>query len=461
MIQNKKYLAGLSFLTAIIFVSAFVVFTANIKATIAQVETRAEKEHRAKLEAELSGIIKEIEARRVILRDKQRESVSLERDIAILNTEAEKARLSIRARDISIGRLEDNIDEKSVVIDSLSKQIQRQRESLAELLRKMNELSGFTIVEVVLGNEGLSEFFLDIDSFTALKYSLNESFYELRGIREEAAEEKKQLERKQLEEVELRQLQRLEKRRVEANEAERKELLRATKGQEKKYQEIITARERDAAAIRAELFTLQGSEAIPFERALIYANRVSEKTGVRPAFLLGIIAQESNFGENVGQCLLTNKPNKGDGKGVNTGRIFTKVMKPTRDVDPFLDIVGRLGINPWDQVVSCPMSFGFGGAMGPAQFIPSTWIMYEKEIARLTGHNPPSPWNPETAFMAAGILLKDNGAGRGGYAAERLAALRYFAGWRNAEKPAFAFYGDGVMALARRQQRKIDIIEGN
>ena len=52
--------------------------------------------------------------------------------------------------------------------------------------------------------------------------------------------------------------------------------------------------------IKAELFTLRGTDAIPFEKALEFANIAFAKTGVRPAFLLGVIAEESNLGENVG-----------------------------------------------------------------------------------------------------------------------------------------------------------------
>ena len=52
----------------------------------------------------------------------------------------------------------------------------------------------------------------------------------------------------------------------------------------------------------------------------------------------------------------------------------------------------------------------------------------------------------------------DNGADRGSVSAERLAALRYFAGWRNAEKASYSFYGDEVMELTAKYQRQIDIL---
>lgn len=99
--------------------------------------------------------------------------------------------------------------------------------------------------------------------------------------------------------------------------------------------------------------------------------------------------------------------------------------------------------------------------MGPAQFIPSTWVLYEERISRATGHNPPNPWDPYDAFMASAILLMDNGADALTAKAERLAALRYLAGWTNATKKAYAFYGDDVMELSEKYQRQIDILNNS
>jgi membrane-bound lytic murein transglycosylase B len=95
--------------------------------------------------------------------------------------------------------------------------------------------------------------------------------------------------------------------------------------------------------------------------------------------------------------------------------------------------------------------------MGPAQFMPTTWLIYKNKISEITGNNPPNPWNPQDAFVAASLLLKDNGAANGDYAAERKAALKYLAG-SNWNKSAYSFYGDDVMELANKYQNMIDII---
>lgn len=416
---------------------------AEILAVSAQTSGAEVQTYRAQLEANLAAIEKEIEVQQNILIKKQKEGVSLERDVAILDAQIEKAKLSIRARTIAIKNLDDDIGVKKSTINKYSIKIDRERESLAGLLRRTNELDSYSIVEVALSDKNISDFFGDLDAFQYIEDSVSASLGEIGSAKEKTEEEKAALEDKKSEESDLRRIQELEKKRIEADETEKKRILKETRGQEKVYQQVLKEKQQNAAAIRAALFTLEGSAAIPFEKALALAKIAGEKTGVRPAMILGVIAEESNLGANVG-------------KGT-----WSVDMHPTRDVPVFKDILARLGLDPDKMPVSKKVWYGYGGAMGPAQFIPSTWILYEEKIANLTGHRPPNPWDPGDAFMACAILMKENGADKQTLAAERLAALRYLAGWKNATKKSYAFYGDDVMALAAKYQKQIDILNGN
>jgi len=73
---------------------------------------------------------------------------------------------------------------------------------------------------------------------------------------------------------------------------------------------------------------------------------------------------------------------------------------------------------------------------------------------------PSNPYENLDAFIATGLLMRDNGANAQTYSAERLAALRYFAGWGNASNPAYAFYGDGVMGHAASIEEEMKILDG-
>jgi membrane-bound lytic murein transglycosylase B len=214
---------------------------------------------------------------------------------------------------------------------------------------------------------------------------------------------------------------------------------------------VLADRKKRATEIRAALFALRDSGEIPFGRALDYANVVSAKTGIRPAFLLAIFMQESSFGKNQGSCLLKNQQT-GAGVGANTGSVKAKVMNPTRDVPPFLLITQKLGLDPLNTRVSCPQEVGWGGAMGAAQFIPSTWVMFAKRIETALGVETADPWNARDAFMAAGMYLTDLGAKPSSYSAERDAACRYFSGSKCSKSSWAATYGSQVMSKAENIQ---------
>jgi peptidoglycan hydrolase CwlO-like protein len=417
--------------------------------TVDQRETR--------LRAELAAVEREIAAQQKILSEKQKETVSIERDVAILTAQINEAQLKIRAHNLTIERLSKDINVKSATIGELTQKIDSSKESLSQLLRKTNEYDRLGMVSVVLDRRDISEIFKDLDSFDSVKKSLHSLMNEVAEARDLTETERKQLDGKRSETAEARYQIEVQKKSVELKEAEKKRLLSLSKQEEANYKKVLNEREAQAAAIRSALFSLRDSAAIPFGTALQYAEQVSKSTGVRPAFLLAILTQESNLGQNVGSCYLTNATT-GDGKRITTGVAMPKTMNPTRDVPPFLQITKELGRDPYATRVSCPWDVGWGGAMGPSQFIGSTWMMYHAKIRTIVGATP-DPWNPLHAFTASSLFLKDLGADKQTYAAEREAALRYYAGG-NWNLPRNAFYGNEVMAKAAQIQSNIDILKG-
>jgi membrane-bound lytic murein transglycosylase B len=239
-----------------------------------------------------------------------------------------------------------------------------------------------------------------------------------------------------------------------------------TKGQEAAYNKLIQGKELKIAQISAQLFNLRDADGIPFGQALNYANIASQKTGVRPALILAILTQETNLGKNLGACYLRDY-STGDGVSVKSGQFKARTMSPTRDVNPFLEITRNLGLNPQAQKVSCwiPMyskgkAAGWGGAMGPSQFIPSTWNLFTKRIQKALNVPLANPWNPEHAILATSLYMSDLGAGTQTYSDEKNAACRYYSG-KKCSAGTGASYGAQVMAKAQNiQECMIDPILG-
>ena len=433
---------------AAVFISVVVfgLFSFWLPVNAEEINSDAVARRKKQLEEELIQLESQIGVYQATIEEKQKEATTFERDIAILNAQIDKAKVEIKARDLSINNLVDEINSRSRLIGNLIEKLDEEKLALAELIRRVNELDSAPLVEVVLAYKNLSDFFADSDNLESIQKAIQSSFDEIRQTKTTAEAEKEDLQNKKSEETELRSLQVLEKKREEETKAKKNDLLKLTKGKEQEYQKLLSSRQKDAATIRSQLFMLQGSPAIPFEKALEYAGAVSKITGIRPAFLLGVIAEESNLGANVG-----------------TGNWKTELAHYScaKQRDAFSNLTASLGLDPDLMPVSKKAWYGYcGGAMGPAQFIPTTWKLYADRISRITGHNPPNPWDPFDAFAAAALYLKDNGAISGNYTSERNAALKYLAGSRW-KKSAYAFYGDDVMALAQKYQEQINILGGS
>lgn len=457
--MNRFKLYGTFFLIFIGFISVNMHFINASELSDAQND-------RARLEAQLSQLEKEIAEKQKDLDNQKGQSASLSRDIGILNTKISQAKLDIQAKSLTIQKLGGEITKKSSTIEELTKKIEREKETLAQLIRKNREIDDMPVIALLLASESISDVYGDVETFSSIKKAIKESVDEIKNVRGVTEAEKKNLEEKRNKEADVKVALETTKKSVEKDQANQKVLLSISKNKEAEYSKLINERKAEATKIRARLFELAGGVqggGIQFGDAVRYAEYASKKTGVRTAFILGILKQETNLGKNVGLCFLSDAKT-GASRGINTGTIFPNGMKASRDVGPFLTITANLGLDPYNTRVSCPLAgvAGYGGAMGPSQFIPSTWQIFAKRIADNFGVRYANPWNPEHAIMATAVYLQDLGASNGGYTAESNAACKYYSGV-SCSHPTIknAFYATAVLSHASKIEDEIKFINEN
>lgn len=418
-------------------------------------------QQRLDLQQELAQVEAEQKQAAIELSNAQNKSASLARDIAVLDAKIRSAQLAIKAKNILIQSLGNDISKKVTLINNLEDRIDKGKETLSQILRKTNEVEDITIPELLLSTNTVTQFVTDLDRFEAVQEGLKQTFEELKSNKASTTAEKEALDNRRNSELDAKYEIQQQQKNIESNQAEKRQLLTLSKGAEKSYSKLIADKQARAAQIRSALFSLRDAAAIPFGQALQYATLASQKTGVRPAFILAVITQESNLGSNVGKCYVTNLQT-GAGINAKTGNAVSSVMSPTRDIPPFVQILNEIGGEPTKQVVSCPLNIGWGGAMGPAQFIASTWMLIKDRVASAVGiSGMPDPWNPAHAFMASAVYLGDLGAGAKTYTAERNAACKYYSGRSCGLVKGNTAYGNSVVSLADNIQRTmIDPLQG-
>jgi len=386
----------------------------------------------------------------------QSQARTLETEINGLNAQINQIQLTIRSLELSINQASAEISETESQVVDLENTALKHKAALAQFLKITYENDQKTLTEILLSNDNLSDFFNAINDVRANQENLQLTIEEIKTIKTELEEHQENLENKKSEFERLRGLEAIEKTGLDRTKKTKDSILKETKGQEKKFQELVQKSQKDIEKIREQLTFLQ-QHGIAAEDAVKYAQLAAISAGIRPAFLLAILEIESRLGQNVGT---------GNWKDdmyecyIRLATIYYPhrksyyLQRAETEKNAFFAIVNKLGINPDSVKVSREPNYGCGGAMGPAQFIPSTWLSYEEEVARLTGNNPPNPWSIEDAFTASAIKLARGGANTKTRAGENSAARAYIGGSTRCSSSICNYYANTVL-------RKADEIEKN
>ena len=382
----------------------------------------------------------------------QNQVSSLKKKISGLEYQINQGTLMVKDLNLQINDTQKSIDKTTVDIESAQEQVK----SILRSIYEQDKKSSF----VILLEGNLSDFFSNLaylESLNSKVSNLLESTTNLKSYLE-SQKEKIDTERGQVQKT--LQVQTLQKKQNEQNKKQQDALLKLTETQ---YQQQLKEKQdvdKNAAAIKARIFDIVGvSKAPTFGEALEIAKYVSSATGVRPALLLAILTQESNLGKNVGQCYVTDFDT---GNGTNLqGTLKKRVMSP-KTIPSFVDLTEGLGMESKKTPVSCwiplytssGVPYGWGGAMGPAQFISSTWNIYKTKVSNIT-KTTANPWNINHAFLASGLLLIDNGA----KSSEFNAAAKYYCGGNYGRYECRA-YANSVLKYASQYESDIKAIGG-
>ncbi|PIR88883.1 MAG: hypothetical protein COU07_04045 [Candidatus Harrisonbacteria bacterium CG10_big_fil_rev_8_21_14_0_10_40_38] len=420
---------------------------------IKQIFAAPSDEERAALEQQLKDLESEISEHEATIATLKTQGKSLESEISRLNAKVSKLNLQIKAVNVQLQQLDNEIEKTESEIEVTEGKIDFNKSALSHTLQILYEQSNQSFVEALIYNPTLTGFIGSMNDLISVQDNLSVVIDKITSLKNKLEDDKEVLSLKRSDAQALKSYQDSQKKTIEVTKKEQANLLAVTKGKESQFQKIVAERKKTAAQIRSQIFQLLGGGELSFEQAYDFAKLAGGATGVRPALIMAVLDRESALGRNVGRCS------------------YKTAMHPTRDIPTFLEITAKLGINPDSIYVSCANSDGvYGGAMGPAQFIPSTWKLYEAEIATITGSNPPSPWNNAHAFVATGLYISDalNSSACVNYAVqnshlvdkqtlqERCAAAKYYAGGR---WYTYRFaYGDPVVERANEFQQDIDIL---
>ncbi len=409
---------------------------------------------RTEIEQQLAALEQEAQQLDGTLQQARGQSRTLGNEVKAIDTEVKRREVEIKRLTIALRQTDLEIKNKSTGIVILGKKIDASRTSLGASLLLLYAYGNENAVTILLKNKTVSDFFNSLRSLTLVQNSVQQTLAEFKTDRDELQKQKGDLVQTQEDQQSLKALQDVERRFLAIKKKEKDDLLRQTKGKEALFQQLLQSKKSDIAALRAQLFYL-GKTGITAEEAVRVATLAASRANIRPAFLLALLEVET------GKQFEDGVISVGSNVGTGTWRrdlyeCYIDIGKPnTAEAEKraFFQIASQLKLDPDRMPVSRRPNYGCGGAMGAAQFLPTTWLRFESQVARLTNHFPPSPWNPEDAFTAAAIFLAQSGASSQTSAGELAAARTYISGSSTCGKSICRYYSNRILSLAREIDR--------
>jgi len=378
------------------------------------------------------------------------EGQTLANETKALTTEINKKQVEINRLSLIIRQTGNKITSAAGGIDKLAEKIDNSKKALSASIVLLYAYDQENTLMALLRHNSLSNFFSAVDNVEKAQSDLEAKLKEFKEDKAELEREKTDLEDFKTEQQELQALQEVERRTLNYKKQEKQNLLTATKGKESVFQQLLNTKKRNIAALQQQLYYLEKS-GVAVQDAVQAADYAAQKADIRTAFLLALLEVET--GKQFEDGVISAGTNVGTGNWktdlydcyVRLGR------KQTADSEKnaFFKITSALGMNPDTVPVSRKPSYGCGGAMGAAQFLPTTWLRYADKVANLTGHNPPNPWNVEDAFTAAAVLLADAGATAKTPEAEIKAAKVYISGRSTCSSSICNWYSSQILSLAK------------
>jgi len=293
---------------------------------------------------------------------------------------------AINQTQAAIQETENEISRKEDDIKNLNDQIELQKTMLRSFLQEAYYVQNQPILNVILTENNLRDVFASSDQLMTLEDKIV-------SISNDIANNKTQAEQDQVQLAQTKQQHEV----ILATKVSQKQNLLANQSQ---IQAAIQDKQTTISQLQGELNDLKNQysaatgKSISTDDIVKAAAFAAKATGMKKAFLLGVLVQESNKGQNVGGCN------------------YKSSKMSSSQLTAFKSINKELGYDYTKKPVSCPSSAykGTGGAMGVAQFMPTTWQGYKSTIASFSGDNPPDPWDLVDGVVAMASKLSNDGA---------------------------------------------------
>jgi len=208
-------------------------------------------------EEEIKQLEEQAAAHKQDLEETQQQKNTLQNQLAVIEARIRKLRADINVTSVKISTAKLQIEELALGIYEKTKGIEEHKENIAGIIRTIYEYDETSLLELVLENNKFSDFLNQVQYIELLQKNIQRDLESLKTLKSILEEQKTEVETRK-NDLEVYNAQLYSQKQIEDNQKSQKDsLLWQTKGQEKKYQQLLTDTEKKQQQIREEVFELE------------------------------------------------------------------------------------------------------------------------------------------------------------------------------------------------------------
>jgi len=162
---------------------------------------------------------------------------------------------------LELSRLESRIDDTTASIIKTENELNSNKQSLQDLIEVYYENSRKSLLEILLANEQISDYFISLNAMSALQDKIKEKIDVVTNLKVTLETQQQALEKDQEDAHGLLQVQLAQQQQLTSTKGEQETLLNLTKNKESAYQTLLADRRAKAAEIKSRIYDLMGVKA--------------------------------------------------------------------------------------------------------------------------------------------------------------------------------------------------------
>lgn len=208
-------------------------------------------------EAEIRQIEQEIAAYQKSLENQSHLSKTLSGEIKKLETQIKGINADIRLTESRIQKTELRISELDSTIADEEKTIEHQKEILTELIKSLDESDKQSIVEIMFSYANIADFFSEQEASLSINKDIEQQLRELKKDKDELEIERSSKQKEEQDYIAYKKDLAGRKDAKQSLNGSKAELLKQSKNQESRYQQLVADREAKRAAIQKEMQSIE------------------------------------------------------------------------------------------------------------------------------------------------------------------------------------------------------------